>query len=112
MRRMYKESDMILALNTLRMAPHLKIKKVAHIHNVPRTTLSDRYHGKPSRQDTQPNSRKLTELEELVIVRHILDLDSRSFPPRQSCVEDMVNRILLDRNAGHVGKNWTTNFVR
>jgi hypothetical protein len=108
----YRESDIILALKTLQMAPHLKISKVARIHNVPRTTLRDRYHGKPSRHETHPNSRKLTNLEESVIVRHILDLDSRSFPPRISCVEDMANRILADRKAGRVGKNWTSNFVR
>jgi hypothetical protein len=108
----YRESDMTLALNTLRMAPHLKISKVARIHNVPRTTLSAQYYGRTSRHNTQPNSRKLTSLEESVIVRHILDLDSRAFPPRRSCVEDMANRILSDRNGGRVGKNWTTSFVR
>ena len=47
-----------------------------------------------------------------MIVRHILDLDSRAFPPRISAVEDMANRILGSRNGGRVGKNWTSNFVR
>ena len=108
----YKESDMILAINTLRTNPHLKISHVAQIFHVPRTTLSDRVKGKSSRQNILANSRKLTNLEEEVIVRYILDLDSRAFPPRRSNVEDMANRILFDRNGGRVGKNWTTNFVR
>lgn len=112
MSNLWNTSDMNLALNVLRTNPKLRVSRVARIYNVPRTTLRDRYYGIPSRQDTRPNSRKLTDLEESVIVRHILDLDSRSFPPRISCVEDMANRILADRNGGHVGKNWTSNFVR
>ena len=108
----YKESDMILTINTLRTNPHLKISHVTQIFHVPRTTLSDRVKGKSSRQNILANSRKLTNLEEEVIVRYILDLDSRAFPPRRSNVEDMANRILFDRNGGRVGKNWTTNFVR
>jgi hypothetical protein len=72
---------------------------------VPRTTLRNRYLGIPLRYDTKPNSRKLTNLEESVIVRYILDLDSRSFPPRIRCVKDIVNRILLERGKGRVKKN-------
>src|SRR4030081_705087 len=52
------------------------------------------------------------ELEESVIVQHILDLDSRRFPPRLSGVEDMANRMLADRSAGKVGKNWASTFVK
>src|SRR5450432_463667 len=108
----FRESDMILALHTLRTTPHLTPSHVAWVYNVPRKTLTNRYHGKLSRQDTRPKSQKLTPLEESVIVRYILDLDSQAFPPRRSCVEDIANRILSDRNSKRVGKNWTTNFVQ
>jgi hypothetical protein len=53
----------------------------------------------------------LTDLEESVILQYILDLDSRSFPPRLSGVEDMANRLLVERNASRVGKRWASNFV-
>ena len=33
------------------------------------------------RRDIPANSRKLTDLEELVVFQHILDLDSKGFPP-------------------------------
>ena len=79
---------------------------------MPRSTLNRRINGIPSQQDSVPKSRILTPLEELVIVRHILNLDSRSFPPRIRNVEDIANRILNDRNATRVGKNWTSNFVQ
>ncbi|KAK1837529.1 transposase [Colletotrichum chrysophilum] len=68
--------------------------------------------GKLSRRDTIPNSRKLTELEEEKLVEYILDLDSRSFPPRISGVEDMANRLLADCDAPPVGKRWASNFVK
>ena len=103
---------MILAVNALRTTPRLSIREAAQIYHVPRTTLAARLHGRSSRQDCIANSRKITSLEESVIVRHILDLDSRAFPPRMSAVEDMANRILGARNGEYVGKNWTSNFVR
>src|SRR5450432_909934 len=112
MTKLWKESDMILAINAFRTNPHLGITKVARIYKVPRSTLNRRINGIPSQQDSVPKSRILTPLEELVIVRHILNLDSRSFPPRIRNVEDIANRILNDRNATRVGKNWTSNFVQ
>ena len=46
------------------------------------------------RPETKANSLKLTELEEEVIIRNILDLDSRGFAPRLAGVEDIANYIL------------------
>jgi hypothetical protein len=54
----------------------------------------------------------LTKLEEKIIVQRILELDSQAFPPRLSAVEDMANRLLRDRDASRVGKNWASNFVK
>jgi hypothetical protein len=47
----WRESDMILAVNTLCTNPHLKVTKVVRIHNVPPKTLKTRLLGQPSRQD-------------------------------------------------------------
>ena len=68
--------------------------------------------GITARRDIMPNSRKLTNLEESTIVEYILDLDSRSFPPRLSGVQDMANRLLADRDAPPVGPRWASNFVK
>lgn len=69
------------------------------------TKLSRRRRGKESRRDIPANSRKMSDLEELVIIQYILDLDSKGFPPRLSGVEDMANRLLAERDAGRVGVN-------
>ena len=74
--------------------------------------LSRRQHQILSRRDIIANSRKLTDLEESVIVQYILDLDSKGFPPRLSGVEDMANRLLAERDAGRVGALWAYRFVK
>jgi hypothetical protein len=50
-----------------------------------------------------PNSRTMTDLEEEVIVKYILDLDARAFPPRLADVEAMANSLRVTRNALPVG---------
>jgi hypothetical protein len=47
---------------------------------------------------------KLTELEEEVILRNILKLDTRGFAPRLAGVEDIANYILESQEGKRVGK--------
>ena len=58
------------------------------------TTLSER----------RPAVQLLTELEEEVLVRYILDIDTRGFAPRLASVEDIINYILESRRGQRVGK--------
>ena len=66
------------------------------------TTLSER----------RPAVQLLTELEEEVLVRYILDIDTRGFAPRLAGVEDIVNYILESRRGRRVGKLWAYRFVQ
>jgi hypothetical protein len=74
--------------------------------------LYRRQKGILSRRDTIPNSRKLSDLEGHIIVKYILDLDSRGFPPQLRSVEEMANQPLADRDAPPVGRNWAPKFVK
>jgi hypothetical protein len=47
-----------------------------------------------------------------VLVREVLNLDSRAFLPRLDSVRDMANKLLADRGAPHVGLRWAFNFVK
>jgi hypothetical protein len=38
-----------------------------------------------------------------MLVREILDLDSRAFSSRLDSVKDMANKLLADRGTPHVG---------
>ena len=75
-------------------------------------TIRHRRAGIPARRDCQPNSKKLTKLEEEVIVDHILDLDLRGFAPTYAAVRDMADKLLAARGAGQVRQKWPANFVK
>jgi hypothetical protein len=46
----------------------LSIRAAAKIYDVEKTTLHSRRNGRPARRDMPANSRKLTELEEKIII--------------------------------------------
>src|SRR5690349_14610362 len=102
------ESQVILALQALENDPKLSLRAAARIFSVDPMKLSRRRRGQQSRRDIPANSRKLTDLEESVIIQYILDLDAKGFPPRLSGVEDMANRLLAERDAERVGTRWAS----
>jgi DNA-binding transcriptional regulator YiaG len=75
------EARIILAIEAIRTSKKMSCQKAAKIYNVPEPTLRARMKGRTSRSDTRLAVQKLTELEEGVIVNHIIDLDSRGFSP-------------------------------
>ena len=92
--------------------PKLRLRVAARIYSVDHRKLGRRLEGVPSRRDIQANSRKLTTLEELVLVQYILDLAAKGFPPQLSVVEDMANRLLATRDAPCVRSRQASNFVK
>ncbi|KAF6527705.1 hypothetical protein HZS61_008007 [Fusarium oxysporum f. sp. conglutinans] len=112
MPRLNNEANILLALQALQNDPKLSLRRAASIYTVSWKTLGRRQKGIQSQRDATPKSRKLSDLEEQTIVQFILDLDSRGFPPRLRCVEEMANRLLADRDAPPVGKRWASNFVK
>ena len=73
-------------------------RRAAKIYNVPLTTLGERRAGSTFRHDCTPNSLKLLKTEEEVIFQHILDLDTRGFPPWLAAVKDMADLLLAERH--------------
>ncbi|KAL2885016.1 hypothetical protein HOO65_090311 [Ceratocystis lukuohia] len=106
------EANIPLALQALQNDPRLSFRRAASIYQVHPWTLYRRQKGILSQRDTTPKSRKLSNVEEQTIVEFILDLDSRGSLPCQHDVEEMANRLLADRGASPVGKNWASNFVK
>ena len=68
------EARIIIAINSIRSSTKLSIRAAAKIYNVPYTTLADRMKGRTPKTDYRPVARSLTEIEEDVLVQHILDL--------------------------------------
>jgi hypothetical protein len=68
-----QEARIIMAMEAIQTSKKMSCRAAAKLYNVPETTLRARMTGRPSRLDTRPKIQKLTELEEEVIVRFILD---------------------------------------
>ena len=97
------EADVQLAISSIASKQIQSNKHAAVLYNIAETTLRRRRAGRPARRDCQPNSKKLTTLEEEVNVNYILDLDLRGFSPTYAAVRNMADRLLATRGAGQVG---------
>ena len=49
------------------------------------------------------NLRKLTDLEEKVLLKRVLDLDTRGFQPRLANIREMADRLRVAHDALYVG---------
>jgi hypothetical protein len=90
----------------------LSIRRAATIYEIKEQRLRRRRNSIQSPVDWVPKSRKLSDLEEQIIVQFIFDLDSRGFPPRLRSVKEMANRLLADRDISPIGKQWASNFIK
>ena len=106
------EADIQLAISSINIKQIQSTRSAATVYNVSEATLRRRRAGMSARRDCQPNSKKLTKLEEQVILDHILDLDLRGFSPTYAAVRNMADRLLAARGAGQVGVHWPRNFVK
>jgi hypothetical protein len=102
----------MLAVQAIKKDPKLSIRRAALIYTVFRTTLQARLDGRNSRRDILHPRQNLTKLEESTIIQRIIKLNSQTFSSRLNAVKDMANRLLRDRDALRVGKNWASNFVK
>ncbi|KFY32083.1 hypothetical protein V493_00530, partial [Pseudogymnoascus sp. VKM F-4281 (FW-2241)] len=55
-----QEGRILLAIQAIKQGNCQTVQAAAVSYNVPRTTLSDRMHGRASRRNCTPKSRKLT----------------------------------------------------
>src|ERR1700759_2755533 len=56
--------------------------------------------------------KNLTNLEESVIVDHVLDLDSHGFLPSYDAVRDMADNLLGSRSTRCIGIKWPQNLIK
>jgi transposase len=112
MSELSKEARINLAITVIRSTDNLSCRKAARMYNVSKDTLTARMAGRLLPNVTELRNRKLTILEEDVVVQYVLELDSRGYPPCFSAVEDMANHILCTKGLLSVGKNWVYRFIQ
>jgi hypothetical protein len=98
-----KEARILLVIEAIRTSKKLSKYSTAKLYDILYTSLSNRIAGRTYRPDAIANRQKLSEVEEGVLIRYILDLDSRGFAPRLTSVEDIANLLLKSRGQDPVG---------
>ena len=107
-----QESRIILAIEAVRSTKRMSLRAAAKTYGVPESSLRYRIKGRVEKHEKRNAAHNLTESEEETLVRYILDLDSRGFPPRIEGVKDMADLLLMMRGAKRVGKQWAYRFIR
>jgi len=107
-----KEGRLLLALQAIEKDQFQSLRSAAATYGVSKDTLKRRRAGTTSRRDSIANSRNMTTIEESIIVQHIIDLDSRGFPPTPQVVAEMANKLRSERGMAQVGPNWVTRFIK
>ena len=106
----YTESTLQLAIQATIEDRDKSERRVIAAFSVPRTTVRRRRQVALSRRDCEPNSKKLTKLEEEALVQHILSLGQREIGATRDIVQDMANDLLAERGGKPVGKHWVDRF--
>ena len=110
-----QECRILLAIQTIKKQEISSICEAAHQFSVSKSTLSMCLHGVCSCMNSHTNSHKLSEVEEQLLEKWILPMDSCSAAPKHSTIQEIVDLLLAQCGTTSilsVGKNWVTNFVK
>jgi helix-turn-helix, Psq domain len=99
-----QEAKIILAIEAIRTSKKLSRRKAAKLYQIPYSILCNRINSRTTFPKRRLANIKLIILEEEVIIRNILDIDSRGFAFRLAGIEDIANYILKSRGGRHVSK--------
>ena len=107
-----QEGRILLAVSDLKNGKIRSVRQAAEIYNVSRSTLQNRVNGMAYRAEKRANNHKLTQFQEESLVKWVLDLNRRGFPPRHSYIRDMANYLLSQHGDQRVGDNWVYNLIQ
>jgi hypothetical protein len=99
-----QESRIILAIEAVRSTKRMSFRAAAKTYGIPESSLRYRIKRRVAKHEKRNAVYNLTESEEETLVRYILDLDSRGFPPRIERVKDMADLLLMMRSTKRVDK--------
>jgi hypothetical protein len=105
------EGSILLAISAFQSGQFSTIPAAAKAYNVSRTTLYERIKGRPSREDYTPTNKKLSKIEEDVLLRDILKLDAQGLSPTISLMREMADIICRAKGVPRVRVKWVNNFM-
>ena len=106
------EGRILLALSAVQSGQCKSPSAASKMYSVPRNTLYRRINGQTSREDYTPTNKRLSLIEEEVIVKNILKLDAQGLSPTIAIVKEMADSICKAKGAPPVGVNWPNTFIK
>jgi hypothetical protein len=97
------EGGILLALSAFTSGQCASISAAAKIYNVSKTTLVRRVYRGVTREQFTPPNRRMTVIEEEVLVADILKLDAQGLSPTLSLIREMTDTICRVSNSPPVG---------
>jgi hypothetical protein len=89
-----QEAKIILAIEAIRTSKKLSCRKTTKFYQIPYSIFYNKINSRTTLPKRRPANIKLIILEEEVIIRNILDIDSRRFVFRLAGIENITNYIL------------------
>jgi hypothetical protein len=105
MQNTYTKADIFIAISDIASKQIRSERRAAAVYEVPRLTIWGRRAGARPRRDCEPKLKRLTKLEEEVIVHRVLNESLQGVPPLKAHVRDMADRLLRERGRNPTSKN-------
>jgi Tc5 transposase DNA-binding domain len=104
------ETRMQAAISDLESQDRTNFAATAKRWDLERTTLAKRYRGQTgTREDAASYThRKLSDIQEAVLIKHINKLSDRGLPPTPQLVKNIAEEIIH----AELGPNWVSRFCK
>ena len=86
-------------------------RDLAILYKIPRSTLSDRLRGIPSRHEAQRKHRAISPAVERSLIRWVDDMDASGFPPRLNLFKATAARLVSEDEGPPLGSTWLRGFL-
>jgi hypothetical protein len=99
-----QEAKIILVIEVIRTSKKLNYRKITKLYQISYSIFYDRINNQTILLECRLANIKLIILEEEIIIRNILDIDSRRFVSRLAGIENITNYIFKSRERRYINK--------
>ena len=87
------------------------LRDLAILYKIPRSTLSDRLRGIPSRHEAQQKYQAVSPAVERPLIRWVDDMDASGSPPRLDPLKATAIRLVSEEEGPPLGPTWLRGFL-
>jgi len=100
------KARIILVIEVVCLSRKISIRVTTKLYNISKSILSNRIADYTLCSKIKANCHKLIKIKEKIIIRYILDLDSRGFAPWFTNMKDIANYIFKLQRGKCIKKLW------